>query len=141
MINKSIQCQPQFGEVWLDQLVKKSHRIARAADLIDWDGIERDLGPCFPSDIGRPSIPVRLAAGLLILRHMYGHSDEEVLDVWCRDPYYQYFCGGVVYVQDPPISRPTLSNWRKRLGEEGGDKLLAASVELAKRVGMGELSP
>lgn len=52
MKNKKLQCQPEFGQVWLDQLVKKTHRIARVADLIDCDAIERDLEQYFPSDNG-----------------------------------------------------------------------------------------
>ena len=46
------------------QLVKKSHPIVKVADLIDWDAIERDIRQHFPSDIGRPCIPFRLAARL-----------------------------------------------------------------------------
>ena len=132
MKNKNLQCQPEFGQVWLDQLVDKSDTIVRVADMIDWDAIERDLRQYFPSDMGAPCASFRLVVGLLLLKHMYGHSDDEVLDLWRRDPYYQYFCGGEVYVRRFPISRPTLSNWRKRLGEEGADRILEASVELAK---------
>ena len=120
---------PKFGQVWLDQLVDKSDTIVRVADMIDF---ERDLRQYFPSDMGAPCASFRLVVGLLLLKHMYGHSDDEVLDLWRRDPYYQYFCGGEVYVRRFPISRPTLSNWRKRLGEEGADRILEASVELAK---------
>lgn len=136
MKDKKLQCQPEFGQVWLDQLVDKSDPIVKVADMIDWDAIERNLRQYFPSDMGAPCASFRLVAGLLFLKYMYGHSDDEVLDLWRRDPYYQYFCGGEVYVRRFPISRPTLSNWRKRLGEEGVDKLLAASVELAKLVRM-----
>ena len=136
MKDRNLQCQPQFDQIWLDQLVRKSHPIVKVADLIDWDAIERDLGQHFPSDTGQPCIPVRLAAGLLLLKYTYGHSDDGVLDIWSRDPYYQYFCGGEVYVRDPPVSRTTLSNWRKQLGEEGVRKLLSATIELEKRVGM-----
>ena len=136
MKNENLQCQPQPGQIRLDRLVKKSHPIARVADLIDWDAIERDIEQYFPSDSDHPGIPLRLAVGLLLLKCTYDHSDDEVLDLFSRDPYYQYFCGGEVYVRNAPISQSMLSNWIEQLGEEGAQILVKATAELVKRMEM-----
>jgi hypothetical protein len=44
-------------------------------------------------DNGRPSKPIRLMVGLLLLKQLENLSDERVVLQFKRNPYYQYFCG------------------------------------------------
>jgi Transposase domain (DUF772) len=39
--------------------------------------------------LGRPGIETRFVIGLLLLKHIYGLSDEGVCDRWVYDPYFQ----------------------------------------------------
>jgi len=41
----------------------------------------------------RLPLPTRLMAGLAILKHMCGLSDEVLCERWVENPYYQLFCG------------------------------------------------
>lgn len=43
-------------------------------------------------DNGRPAKPARAKVGLLILKHLYQFSDEELVDLLKRDIYAQYLC-------------------------------------------------
>ena len=64
----------------LRDLVAKGHELVLLRDAIDWQRFEKALGPAYCSDNGRPSIPVRMMAGLTFLKYMFGLSDQDVLD-------------------------------------------------------------
>ncbi|PJN93663.1 hypothetical protein CNY89_19235 [Amaricoccus sp. HAR-UPW-R2A-40] len=52
-------------------------------------GLRRDLR----RPVGRPGLPTRLMAGLHVLKHVKGLSDEAVCTAWVENPYFQAFCG------------------------------------------------
>jgi IS5 family transposase len=68
--------------------------------------------------------------GLLLLKHIYGLSDEDVCKRWVYDPYFQYFIGEDLFQHAFPHERCDLSHWRKRLGERL-ELLLAESLRVA----------
>jgi IS5 family transposase len=74
-----------------------------------------------------------LVAGLLILKHMHNLSDEALCDRWVENPYFQYFCGEVVFQHAAPFDRSSLTRWRQRLGEEQIAALLQESLSVAHR--------
>jgi len=37
------------------------------------------------------ALPTRLLAGLHYLKHTFDQSDEDVIDRWVENPYWQYF--------------------------------------------------
>ena len=63
----------------LDQIINTKHELAQLAGKIDWDWIDREIAPLY-SDKGRPGIETRFAIGLLLLKHIYGLSDEAVCE-------------------------------------------------------------
>ena len=124
--------QPDLFKVMLRDLVSKSHELVLLRDAIDWQGIEAAMEPAYSRD-GRPSVPVRMMAGLTFLKYMYGLSDEEVLNHWCENPYWQYFCGGEFFEHEPPTDQATMSRWRGRAGETGAQKMLMETLSSAVR--------
>jgi IS5 family transposase len=74
----------------LEQIINLKHELAQLAGQIDWDFIDGEIAPLY-SDQGRPGIEARFAIGLLLLKHIYGLSDEGVCERWVYDPYFQYF--------------------------------------------------
>jgi Transposase domain (DUF772) len=69
---------------------------------------------------GQPPLPTRLVAGLFILKHMHNLSDEALCDRWVENPYFQYFCGEVVFRHELPFDRSSLTRWRpKRVWSPG----------------------
>lgn len=124
--------QPDFFKVMLCDLVSKSHELVLLRDAIDWQGIEAALEPAYSRE-GRPSVPVRMMAGLTFLKYMYGLSDQDVLDHWCENPYWQYFCGGEFFEHEPPTDQATMSRWRGRAGEAGARKMLEETLSSAVR--------
>jgi transposase, IS5 family len=58
------------------------------AAKLNWEGIvsknAQALAP-FYSENGRPGIDTRFTIGLLLLKHIYGLSDEGVCERWVHD--------------------------------------------------------
>src|SRR3982075_4041234 len=117
----------------LDQIINLKHELAQLAGQIDWNWIDGEIAPLY-SDKGRPGIPTRFAIGLLLLKHIYGLSDEGVCERWVYDPYFQFFTGEEFFQHVFPHERSDLSHWRKRLGDRL-ELLLAESLRLAHEAG------
>ena len=59
----------------LDQIINLKHELVQLAGRIDWDWIDGEIAPLY-SENGRPGIETRFMIGLLLLKHIYGLSDE-----------------------------------------------------------------
>ena len=112
------------------------HPLVKLAALIDWAEIERTFAVSFISRRGRPALAARLVAGLLYLQHTFDASDEAVVNTWVENPYWQFFCGETYLQTEAPIDPSSLMRWRKRIGEEGVETLLAASIDAVRRGGV-----
>lgn len=116
----------------LSTLLNPKHPLLVLAERIDWEGLEADLSLKFSENKpGQPALPIRLVTGLLMLQHMEGLSDEAVVTKWIENPYWQYFCGYDFLQWDVPMNPSSLVRWRKRLGEEGLEKILACTLQVA----------
>ena len=117
----------------LDQIINMKHELVQLAGKIDWDWIDGEIAPLY-SDQGRPGVETRFVIGLLLLKHIYGLSDEGVCERWVHDPYFQYFTGEEFFQHEFPHERSDLSHWRKRLGDKL-ELLLAESLRVAHASG------
>jgi len=117
----------------LDQIINLKHELAQLAGRIDWEWIDREIAPLY-SEKGRPGIETRFVIGLLLLKHVYGLSDEGVCERWIHDPYFQHFTGEEFFQHVFPHERSDLSHWRKRLGDKL-ELLLAESLRVAHKSG------
>ena len=119
--------------VRLDQVLNSKHELVKLAGKIDWDWIDREIAALY-SDKGRPGIESRFVIGLLLLKHIYGLSDEGVCERWVYDPYLQHFTGEEFFQHAFPHERSDLRPRRKRLGDQL-ELLLAESLRVAHEVG------
>src|SRR5215218_9301742 len=117
----------------LDQIINLKHELVLLAGKIDWDWIDGEIAPLY-SENGRPGIETRFMIGLLLLKHIYGLSDEGVCERWVHDPYFQFFTGEEFFQHAFPHERSDLSHWRKRLGDRL-ELLLAESLRVAHGAG------
>ena len=115
----------------LEQIIDMGHPLVRLADKIDWGFIDRRLGEVYKRGDGHPPLPVRLMAGLLILKHMHSLSDEALCARWVENPYFQYLCGEQVFRHELRFDRSSLTRWRQRLGDERLAALLQESLAFA----------
>jgi IS5 family transposase len=117
----------------LDQIINLKHELVQLAGKLDWDWIDGEIAPLYREN-GRPGIETRFMMGLLLLKHIYGLSDEGVCERWVHDPYFQYFTGEEFFQHAFPHERSDLSHWRKRLGDRL-ELLLAESLRVAHDTG------
>lgn len=112
----------------LDNMIDTQHKLVKLSKLIDWQNFDNDWGPLFPSDQGAPAIATRMIAGLHYLKHLYDLSDEQVVERWVENPYWQYFCGEQFFSHTLPIHPTSMTKWRNRLGKDGVEKLLVETI-------------
>jgi len=93
----------------------ENNRWLRIAEMIPWEELEASYCPYF-SDIGRPATDARLFIGLMLLKHMTGLSDREVVVGLLENPYWQAFCGYEVFVTEKVLDPSSLTRLRQRLG-------------------------
>lgn len=115
----------------LSQQLNPDHELLKLAKVIPWHQLEEEFKPLFTEGPSRPPLSVRLAAGLMILQHMFGVSDERVVQVWVENPYWQAFCGFDFLQWELPVHPTSLTRWRQRLGPQGIEKILQASIQVA----------
>lgn len=68
---------------------------------------------------------------LLYLKHAFNLSDEALVERWSETPRWQYFSGQAYYEERLPCDATTLVKFRRLLGEEGVEELLAQTIKLA----------
>jgi hypothetical protein len=117
----------------LDQIINMKHELVQLGGKIDWGWLDGEIA-MLHSDNGRPGIETRFVIGLLLLKYIYGLSDEGVCERWIFDPYFQYFTGEEFFQHAFPHERSDLSHWRKRLGDKL-ELLLAESLRVAHESG------
>jgi IS5 family transposase len=119
----------------LDQIIDMRHPLVKMSQLIEWDALEAAFKNHYCSSNGRPGGSIRLMAGLLLLKEIKGISDETVCQEWSENPYFQYFCGETFFQHRFPVEPPSLSYFRKRIGQEGFERLLQETITLGLKTG------
>lgn len=148
---------PDFFRARLDQMIDPRHPLMVLESHMPWDAIEASLSHRFErqarkgkkkkgmdlfgptstlsgagvSKAGRPRLSFRLMASLLYLKHAFNESDEGVCHRWGETPAWQYFSGQEYFENRPPCDPSTLSRFRRLLGEEGTEELLAQTINAA----------
>ena len=59
--------QALFGANRLDLMLKMEHELVRLADAIEWASLVEAFGSLYSEKTGRPGIPIRTMAGLVML--------------------------------------------------------------------------
>jgi IS5 family transposase len=130
MIGKSpVQNQRDLFNPLLTDFIDMSHELVLLAKKIDWSYFEKEFSK-FYSHTGQPSMPIRFMVGSLLLKRLYNLGDETLAQAWVMNPYMQYFCGESHFRHKFPCDPSDFVHFRKRIGEEGIEKIFIHSVEL-----------
>ena len=129
MIGKQpTEYQMSIFEVALESFIDMSHELVLLSKRIDWSAVESDFAEYYCADNGRPSVPIRTMVGMMLLKNIYNLSDEGVVARWLENPYMQYFTGEKVFRKRPPINPVDMTKFRKRIGEQGAEKIFKISL-------------
>lgn len=126
--------QYSFTHDWfITPEVDKEHDIIKIADSIDWISLSDKLARFYCPDNGRPTKPSRAKVGLLILKHLYGISDRNAVDMLKRDIYAQYLCDISLKEAVTFINSSSLTRFRKQIGIEGVRLIEQEALNLLKK--------
>ena len=128
MIKKSHHSPSLFSS--LSDMLNQTHPLYKLADKIDWEKFDMAFRPLYCQHNGRPSKPIRLMCGLLILKHLRNLSDESVVEQWSENAYYQYFCGMQEFAPGVPCASSELVHFRHRIGEKGIELIFQESIRV-----------
>ena len=115
MLTPSKKYVPQLGLFTglADQLNQK-HPLYQLSHKIDWALFE----------------PIRLMVSLLILKYVRNLSDENLVEQWSENIYYQYFSGEHHFQPQVPCVPTELVAFRQRIGEAGVELILKESIRV-----------
>ena len=151
---------PDFFRSRLDAMIDLRHPLAVLGGRLPWDRLEAALAPKFVhqdrpamqatgSDLlgeyevqfgggvsaaGRPRLSIRLMASLVYLKNSFNLSDEEVVQRWSENVYWQYFSGLEYYEPRLPCDATQIGRFRRAIGEEGLEQLLKCTIETAVEI-------
>ena len=123
----------------LTDMINKNHPLALLADAIDWHYFEKEFISLY-STVGQSGVPIRLMVGCLMLKHLYNLGDETLAKAWIENPYMQYFCGMRCFEHTFPFDPSDFCHFRKRIGEDGFEKIFSYSVKIHGKEATGKSS-
>jgi IS5 family transposase len=127
---KGVTNQMGFLAPTLEEQLNPKQELYLLSQAIKWEYFENEFEQYYSKE-GRPAHSIRLMTSLLILKHLYGLSDEGLVEQqWEMNPYFQYFSGMKIVQWGQPCAASDLVHFRKRIGKEGVEKILKHSVDL-----------
>jgi IS5 family transposase len=131
MLSAAKKPSPQLGMYTglADQLDQK-HPLYQLAHKINWRVFEDAFKVHYSDKTGKPSKPIRLMVALLILKYVRNLSDENLVEQWSENLYYQYFSGEHHFQPSIPCVATELVAFRKRIGEAGIELILKESIRV-----------
>ncbi|MDR1584415.1 MAG: transposase [Prevotellaceae bacterium] len=98
----------------LADLINPQHELALLAT--DWSYFENEFKGLYSDKPSRPSMPIRLMVGVLMLKHLYNRGDEKIPSAWASNLYFQYFCGMAFFEHKFPCDPSDFVHFRNRIG-------------------------
>ena len=120
---------PQIGLFHgLAELLDQRHPLYILANMINWQFFEDKFQEHYSQKMGAPSKPIRLMVSLLILKYLRNLSDENLVEQWSENIYYQYLGGEQFFRPGIPCVPTELVAFRHRIGEAGMELILQESI-------------
>jgi len=131
---QKIQPQEELFQVRLESICDPANTLVKLSKHIDWDSLDEQFATLFSTE-GRPANATRMMVGLTLLQSLYGLSEDDVVNLWAENPYWQYLCGETFFQHRAPIARSGLSKWRKRINSKGMEALLLQTINVGLVIG------
>jgi IS5 family transposase len=112
-----------------DQLDQK-HPLYQLANKINWEVFDNAFKKHYSEKMGKPAKPIRLMVSLLILKYVRNLSDENLVDQWAENIYFQYFSGEQHFQPGITCVPTELVAFRQRIGEAGVELILQESIRV-----------
>lgn len=125
---------PQLGMFGsLAEQLDQKHPLFLLSNNINWAVFEDAFKVHYSTKMGAPSKPIRLMVSLLILKYLRNLSDENVVEQWSENCYYQYLSGMQIFTPSIPCVPTELVAFRQRIGEPGAELILKESIRINRK--------
>lgn len=122
---------PQLGLfLTIADQVNQKHPLYLLGKHINWKLFDDAFRKHYSDTMGKPAKPIRLMVSLLILKHLRNLSDENLVEQWAENIYYQYFSGVQNFQPNIPCVPTELVAFRQRIGEAGVELILKESIRV-----------
>ncbi|MGI9570917.1 MAG: IS5 family transposase [Desulfobulbia bacterium] len=118
----------------LANMINPGHPLVTLSKAVNWKRLDEVFGETYCPDNGRPAISTRLMVALHYLKYTYDLSDEDTVQGWLENPYWQYLSGMKFFQHKLPIHPSSMTRWRNRIGETGGEELLKETIGAGLRL-------
>ena len=128
---KRSQNEEAQGQLWktdLEKIIDLGHPMVKMAEGIDWGRLDAAFGESYVEGKGRPAIPTRLMVALHYIKFTFDLSDDEVVQGWRENVYWQWLSGMRWFEHGAPIDPSSMSRWRRRIEETGAMELLKETI-------------
>jgi IS5 family transposase len=126
--------QMDLFRVELVRIVDLNHGMVKLSKAVDWKRMDELFGETYCPDNGRPGVSTRLMVALHYLKYTHNLSDEQVVQAWVENPYWQVLSGMKWFEHKPPIDPSSMTRWRKRIGESGAEELLKETIQAGLKI-------
>src|SRR5690606_6796250 len=126
--------QIELFQTELTRIITPEHEMVRLAQSIDWANFDKCFEAMWDDKQGRPAIDTRLMVSLHYLKYTFDLSDEDVVESWPQNPYWQYLSGITYFQHKKPADPSSMSRWRSRVGQAGLEELLAETIRAGLRI-------
>ena len=126
--NQRDEAQVELFRTELIRIIDPGHEMARLTDVIDWKNFDSCFEDMWADNNGRPAIDTRWMVSMHYLKYTFDLSDEDVVEAWLQNPYWQYLSGMRYFQHDKPFDPSSMSRWRSRVGKAGLEELLSETI-------------
>jgi transposase, IS5 family len=74
----------------LANMIDPGHGLVKLSHTVNWDRLDELFGTTFCPDNRSPGISTRLMVALHYLKYTHNLSDEDVVEGWVENSYWQY---------------------------------------------------
>ena len=122
---------PQLGLfLSINDQINQKHPLYLLGNSIRWSLFDDAFKKHYSQTMGKPAKPIRLMVSLLILKYLRNLSDENLVEQWAENIYYQYFSGEQHFQPNIPCVPTELVAFRQRIGEPGVELILKESIRV-----------
>ena len=125
MIQYTPASQLKFEEFQspFEQHLRKDNKWVELAQAIPWDECAKIYHQYMDAKKGAPSLDARLVLGAMLIKHMKGLSDRDVVSEIQENIYLQYFVGFSSFNTEAAFDPSLFVTFRKRLGLSAFEKM------------------
>lgn len=118
--------------------IDKENRWVQLAGQIPWDDLAGIYHRSLSQGKGAGATDARIVIGAMILKHTYGFTDKETLEMIRENMYMQFFLGLSEYTSEEVFERSLFTTLRERVGVKEFDEMTCEIIKRVEKIDRGK---